>query len=254
MPDTAPLRLYCFSHAGAGVSSFGRWPEAVGPGASPTAVLLPGRGTRRRERRITNPRVLLADLAGRYGTPTHQPYGLYGHSLGGLIVYTVARALHRAGLPSPAFVAVGASLPPDASVRLIEASELPDDELLGVLTEFGAVPPDAPQDGVWRRVALGVIRDDLRLAGALRAEADGPLDVPLLVLSGRDDPLAGPEAMAGWRRWSTATVVERTLPGDHFFVRGRELPRLLGRACRVVQRVQALTPQTTGSTDMEVRR
>lgn len=254
MSDRGPIKLYCFPHAGAGVSSFGRWPSAVGSAALSTPVLLPGRGGRRRERRIVEPSGLLAELLRMYGRPTKEPYGLYGHSLGGMIAYTVARAAHRAGLPGPAFVAVGACPPPHATGGLTEAGDLSDDELLDLLHEFGAVPPDTPRGGVWQRVALSVIRDDLRLARALRADADGPLDVPLLILSGRDDPLAAPDVMTGWRDWGSRTVVERTLPGDHFFVRGRELPRLLGRACRVVQRTQPLAHQVSRRTDVEDRR
>ncbi|NEB78720.1 thioesterase, partial [Streptomyces sp. SID14478] len=45
------------------------------------------------------------------------------------------------------------------------------------------------------------------------------------------------EAMAQWRRWTTGPFALRTVPGDHFFVRGHELPRLIGRAGRAVRRL-----------------
>ncbi|MCF6525786.1 thioesterase II family protein [Streptomyces sp. JJ36] len=246
------MRLYCFPHAGAGVSAFRRWPASLGPKVQTVPVLLPGRDARRREPRITGRRALLADLLRHHGPLPQPPYVLYGHSLGGLIAYAVARSLEQAGRPGPSLVAVGACPPPDATVRLSDAADLPDDALLTLLTEVGAVPPDTPAGGVWQRTALAVIRDDLRLGGALREAADGPLRAPLLVVSGDADPSAGPEVMAGWSRWTTGPVVRRTLPGDHFFLRGPALPRLLSRACRVVRRLEAAPPAPTALEDTPV--
>ena len=110
-----------------------------------------------------------------------------------------------------------------------------------------AVPAGARPDGYWHRAVLPVLRDDLRLAHALRAFArstageSGRLPVPLLAVAGEGDPLAPPQLVAGWRRWSARPVVTRTVTGDHFFVRDEALPRLLGRAARVVRRL-ATTP------------
>ncbi|MEU9731514.1 alpha/beta fold hydrolase [Streptomyces sp. NPDC048002] len=231
------MKLYCFPHAGAGTSAFGAWPELLGDSVRPVPVLLPGRGVRRREHRVTDVRALLADLD-RYDLPAAgEPYVLYGHSLGGLIAYTLARSLEKAGRPGPALVVVGACPPPDAHSALADACELPDDRLLDVLRTFGAVDADTPRGGIWERTALGVIRDDLRLARELRGAADGPLTAPLLTVAGTEDPIAGPEVMAGWRAWAAGFHAGRTVTGDHQFVRGRALPALLGRACRVVRRL-----------------
>ncbi len=215
-------------------------------------VLLPGRAERRRERRVTDRRTLLVDLMRAMGPPPPGPYVVYGHSLGGLIAYTATRALQEAGLNTPALVVVGACPPPDAIAALTQEADLPDDELVRLLDRFGAVPEEAAPGGAWERTALPVLRDDLRLARALREDADKPMETPLLVVSGRDDPLVPPRSMADWRHWSSGPVVERTLPGAHFFVRERNLPRLLGRACRVVRRVAdrvpAPSPATTSAT------
>ncbi|WP_326654660.1 MULTISPECIES: alpha/beta fold hydrolase [unclassified Streptomyces] len=244
MSEDQPVRIHCFAHAGAGVSSFYSWTESLGPDVRAQPMLLPGREGRRGEPRVTGREALLADLAGLFADPEPGPYVLYGHSLGAMIAYTLTRALHEAGLPGPALLAVGACPPPDAASGLSDACAAPDEELLRLLEEVDGVPEGAAPGGFWYRAVMPVLRDDLALASSLRTAArkpvvGGPLSVPLLVVSGADDPLAQPETMAGWRRWTEGRVVTRTVPGGHFFVRDRELPRLLGRACRVVRRATA---------------
>ncbi|MEV7558420.1 alpha/beta fold hydrolase [Streptomyces sp. NPDC089795] len=237
------VRLVCFAHAGAGTSAFHRWNELIGPGATPEPRLLPGRDGRRRETAVTTREALLDDLAGlleeQPNTPD-TPYVLYGHSLGALVAYTLTRALHAKGLPLPALLAVGGCPPPDAPGGLASAADAPDDELLGILESFDAVPPDT-DPGVFHRFVFPVLREDLRLAAHLRAAAldpstGGPVPVPLLAVSGSEDPVGPAALLEGWRGWTTERFVSRTVPGGHFFVRDGELPRLLGRACRIVGR------------------
>jgi surfactin synthase thioesterase subunit len=62
---------------------------------------------------------------------------------------------------------------------------------------------------------------------------------PLLAIAGRADPVASAEVMAGWRQWAGGRFALRTLPGDHLFVRGPELPRLLRRFCLIIERALA---------------
>ncbi|WP_372352397.1 thioesterase II family protein [Streptomyces sp. KL116D] len=250
MSDEQPLRVHCFAHAGAGVSSFAGWRRDLGPAARTVPHLLPGRDTRRREPRVTGPDALLADLLPHFtgadditGTADPSaPYLIYGHSLGALVALTLTRALREMALPAPALLVVGACPPPDTRLALAKAGRAPDEELLGLLGDFPAFPGGAAPGSLWHRMVLPVLRDDLLLADALRTAARrpspaGPLDVPVVAVAGRDDPLAPAATMAGWRRWTTGPFALRTVPGDHFFVRGRELPRLLGRASRAVTRL-----------------
>ncbi|OEJ22416.1 thioesterase II family protein [Streptomyces subrutilus] len=234
------VRLVCFAHAGAGTSAFHRWGELLGPGVNPQPQLLPGRDGRRREPRVTTREALLDDLRELFKEQPPGPYVLYGHSLGGLIAYTLTRALHEAGLPLPALLVTGAVPPPHAVGGVAFAADAPDDELVRVLEGFDGVPPGVAPD-VWHRFVLPVLRDDLRLAAALRAAAldpatGGPVPVPLLAVAGEEDPVGPPEVLRGWSDWTTAGFESRTVPGGHFFVRDGELPRLLGQACRTVGR------------------
>ncbi|WP_327364750.1 thioesterase II family protein [Streptomyces sp. NBC_01296] len=234
------VRLVCFAHAGAGTSAFHRWNELLGPGVTPDPHLLPGRDGRRREARLTTREALLEDLAGLIGEQPDTPYVLYGHSLGALVAYTLTCALHAKGLPLPALLAVGGCPPPDAPGGLASVADAPDGELLRILESFDAVPPGT-DPSVFHRFVFPVLRDDLRLAAGLRAAAldpstGGPVPVPLLAVSGSEDPVGPAALLEGWRDWTTERFASRTVPGGHFFVRGGELPQLLGRACRIVGR------------------
>ncbi|OSZ58960.1 thioesterase [Streptomyces pharetrae CZA14] len=241
MAGQSGVRLVCFAHAGAGTSAFHRWNTLLGQAAAPELRQLPGRGSRRREPRVTTRQALLADLHDLFTTQPPGPYVLYGHSLGGLIAYTLTRALHTAGLPLPALLAVGACPPPGEPGELISRAQAPDHELTRVLETFEAVPEGAVPGDLWHRLVLPVLRDDLKLAADLRAAAQeaatgGPVPVPLLAVGGSEDVLVPAETMRGWSTWTQGRFVHRTLPGGHFFVRDGELPRLLGRACRIVGR------------------
>ncbi|MER7780365.1 thioesterase domain-containing protein [Streptomyces sp. NPDC096191] len=253
MRDGPPFTLYCFAHAGAGVSGYKHWRTSTGPGVTTVPVLLPGRGARRRETRVTSRDGLLAALLGPLADQVAdgRPYGLYGHSLGGVVAHTLARALIDRGLPAPALLAVGASPPPhDAALR---HDDVTDDRLLRFAAGLGAAPGDtlAAPGSLWYRSVLPVLRDDLLLAAALRAAAladaaHGPLPIPVLAVGGQDDPVVGASALDGWAHWTTGRFVRRTVPGDHFFVRGPHAPRLIGRACRVVRRTRRVPGLISG--------
>jgi surfactin synthase thioesterase subunit len=193
---------------------------------------------------VSTREALLADVLPLFAEPHPGPYVLYGHGLGAMVALTVARALHEAALPGPALLAVGAWLAPHLPAGLADPRGATDAELLHVLSGKGAVPAGS-DEGIWLRSMLPVLRADLELAQDLHAAAARPspaglLTTPVLVVDSQANRLAPGSTVAGWDRWTAGPVRSRTVPGRHFFVRGgRELPRLLGRACRVARRIAA---------------
>ncbi|WP_328538835.1 thioesterase II family protein [Streptomyces sp. NBC_00344] len=228
--DTVAPWLFCFHHAGAGISAFARWQKVLGDAAEVVPVLLPGRGPRAKEDRITDVSELMNELRELITPLLDRPYLLYGHSLGGLVAHALTRTIEDDGLLPPARLVIGAVPPPHLRNPLLRGAGLPDSELLDLLVELDAAPAEAAgrDSSLWRRHVIPALRDDLRLGEALcRVNADMAVGTPLLALAGRDDPIAPLTDMAEWADYSVSRFRLQTLPGGHYFVRELIVPELL---------------------------
>ncbi|WP_406379390.1 thioesterase II family protein [Streptomyces sp. NBC_01618] len=226
----APLSLFCFHHAGAGAMTFARWRQRLGPQVRVLPVRLPGRETRLREARITDGNRLMRELAEALGSLLDQPHAFYGHSMGALVAYRFALHRVREGHRAPDSVLVGACSPPHLPGRFTDGDELPDQELLGLLSRCGDLPEYLVQRPERLRTLLATLRDDLQLARSLRDGSGDALPCPLRAFAGRDDTVAPAGEMRSWDQYTTAAFELRTIAGGHFFVRGGELSQLLASA------------------------
>jgi surfactin synthase thioesterase subunit len=84
---------------------------------------------------------------------------------------------------------------------------------------------------------LPTIRADLLVCDSYHYRAEPPLDCPLTVLGGSQDPLVTATELAGWSRQTTSTCTLHIFEGDHFFVR-ESAPAVL----HTIHRVLANTP------------
>uniref|UniRef100_UPI00404031B9 thioesterase II family protein n=1 Tax=Streptomyces sp. DG1A-41 TaxID=3125779 RepID=UPI00404031B9 len=65
---------------------------------------------------------------------------------------------------------------------------------------------------------LRVLRNDLAIVDTYRRHAGPPLDVPVSVFTGRDDPVAPAETAAFWSEHMSARTTTHSWPGGHFYL------------------------------------
>ncbi len=97
----AGLRLFCFAHAGGAASAFYPWGAGL-EDADIWAIQLPGREGRLTEPLLTDFTVLQERLAHELTPHLDRPFAFFGHSMGAILAYEIARELRRRGLPTPA--------------------------------------------------------------------------------------------------------------------------------------------------------
>ncbi|MEI6181531.1 MAG: thioesterase domain-containing protein, partial [Chloroflexales bacterium] len=95
----ARLRLFCLPYAGGTASIFRTWPTSVSPSIEVWAIQLPGRETRFHEPRLTRLDELSAILVDVISPHLNLPYAIFGHSMGALIGFALARRLRDQGFP-----------------------------------------------------------------------------------------------------------------------------------------------------------
>jgi medium-chain acyl-[acyl-carrier-protein] hydrolase len=210
------IRLFCLPPAGAGASIFRGWAELLGPGIRVTAVQLPGREDRIRDRAHDRLDGLLDELVPVLARALDGPYALFGHSMGALVAYEAARRLVAQGVPPPLHLFASAHGAPHAPYRGAPVSTLPEPEFKRAMVSQNGFPIEVVQEPAFLSL-LPTLRADLHLTETYEYADGAPLDCRLTVLAGADDDVA-PLDLALWRELNTGSFRMRVIDGDRQFV------------------------------------
>lgn len=232
-PDAA-VRLYCFPHSGGSAGEYVRWADQL-PEIEVWGVQLPGRGSRSGETPFTRMRPLVDALVEEVSF--RAPFAFFGHSLGALVAFEVARALRERGREQPGWLFLSAYRAPHLPRRVAPKSHLDDEQLLDALERtYGGMAAELREDPEMRELILPGLRADIELVESARHEVGAPLDCPMTGIGGAEDDACLPEELEPWRAHTTGSFDLRVLPGGHFYLREKEardtLLRLLGDTLR----------------------
>ncbi|MEU9504679.1 alpha/beta fold hydrolase [Micromonospora sp. NPDC048170] len=214
--DDRPV-LVVVPYAGSGVAPFRTWGPELASLATVTAVLLPGREQLFGEPLLTSMTDVLRGLTPQVAALRPRPVVLFGHSLGALIAFGLARELRREGVPPAALIVSGAGSPcrrdPTDMIHL-----LGDDALLQRTVDYDGMPPELLADRDLSAMFIPILRADFQVLETWVVDPLPPLDLPVTVLRGVSDTSVTDHQADGWRTHTVAPPVERFLPGGHFFV------------------------------------
>jgi len=220
--DDASLRLYCLPYAGRGSAYYIQWGRVLAPRIDVRPVLLPGRENRIGERSFTQMAALVGSLADAIERDANVPFALFGHSLGALIAFELARTLRRRGARMPlALIASGASSPtvPDPTPHVHASS---DAVLLDELRALGGTPDIVFEEAELLALALPIFRADMTVYETYTCADEEPLDLPLHVLGGTRDPRVPRGDLLAWGGLTSGDFSIRMFEGDHYFIHPRE--------------------------------
>jgi medium-chain acyl-[acyl-carrier-protein] hydrolase len=214
----ARVRLVCFPHAGAGALAYRRWSNALPAEIESFAAQAPGREDRGREAPFTGWRALVDAAVEALGALRGLPIGLYGHSLGAIQAFEVARGLSARGASPPVALVVSGHAWPGRKAGMPRLSALPDSELLVAMeNRYGAPHAPAFADPEIRAATLPTLRADLALLEAYTPSAVPRLACPIVVHAGDDDPSTRGSPLGAWGEESSVGCRVRMFAGAHFF-------------------------------------
>lgn len=216
----ARARLVCLPHAGGGGAAFSSWAELLDPDVELLAVTLPGREALAGERPVDDLAALVDMLCDGLAPEADRRLLLFGHSMGALVAYELARELRRRGAGQPGHLFVSAYPAPHlADEYRTGAHELDDRGFLDAMAAWGSGEPDGPDGAEASAGALPALRADVAVCERYAYTAEPPLAAPISAFGGINDDQVPREALQGWSLHTGAGFRLRMLPGGHLFHR-----------------------------------
>lgn len=213
------LRVICFPYAGVGPAAFRPWARALPRDVELCIVHLPGREGRWREPVISHADGLTRPIAEALLPLLHTPYVFYGHSLGTLIGFEVARYLDRVHGTAPLHFVGGAHRAPHLPNPHPEIRHLGDDQFVTEINRrYGGIPQLVLENRELLELLLPALRADFSVYETYDHTAASPLRCPISMFGGSEDRYASAVELSEWSRHTSARFQHTTLPGDHFFI------------------------------------
>lgn len=239
------MRLFCFSYAGMGASAYRMWPAALPAEIEVVAIQLPGRESRLRDAPYTSIAAIVAALETTLPDQLVVPFAFFGHSMGAVVAFELARALARAGLPAPVHLFVSGRRPPrvpdpDPPMHALAAPEF----IAELQRRYGGIPGEVLAHAELMELLLPCVRADITALETHEFTPGPKLQIPISAFGGTHDRRTPRAHLEAWREETSAEFRLREFPGEHFYL-SSERDALLAE-------IVATTAAVTGRSEMAV--
>jgi medium-chain acyl-[acyl-carrier-protein] hydrolase len=226
----ATLRLFCFPYAGGGVATFRSWADYLPPNVEVQAAELPGREAQLRLPGLVRVEKLVRAIGDAIEDYLDKPLAFFGHSMGGLVSFEVARLLRRKRGIEPLIMFVSGRRAPQLPLEPV-TYDLPEDEFIQELRRMGGTPEEVLTHPELLRLLMPTLRSDFELCQTYSYKSESPLSCQITAFGGLNDEFVPREDLEQWREQTTGPFQLRMFPGDHFFLHSSQslLLRILSR-------------------------
>lgn len=214
-------QIFCIPYAGGTVAAFRPLLNVIDRDIALHVASLPGRGTRFVDPPCNELRIVIKELCDAIETIRPGRFVLYGHSMGGLLSYEVARELRRRGnhfLPE-ALVVSGARAPHLFAKDEDEVTyNLPREAFIQRLDDLEGTPKEFFEHPELMDLMLPFLRADFEISETYQYKEEVPLNMPILAFSGTEDSEVGRDNVSAWSMHTHKSFSIQDLQGGHFFL------------------------------------
>jgi acyl transferase domain-containing protein/long-subunit acyl-CoA synthetase (AMP-forming)/surfactin synthase thioesterase subunit/NAD(P)-dependent dehydrogenase (short-subunit alcohol dehydrogenase family) len=196
----SPFDLYCFPPAGGGPWIFSKWNQ------------MNLRLFRNHAKATQDLKLMIQSIADKIESKNGRPFAFFGHSMGSLVSYEVAKELQRRKHPLPSVLFV-ASLDAPTSPTFRWPKEKLFHQIQLEYQHSYSKTPEMEQFAATLQISM---KQDLDLLNLYTFSNDAPLACPIVVCYGKEDGICSETGLDHWGELTTQPVVKHALAGNHF--------------------------------------
>lgn len=232
MNPTEPeiLTLICLPFAGGTSNAFRSFTAELGPGFRCIPVELPGHGSRFGQPLLNTLDEMTEFILNEVKKPIQAgPYAIFGHSMGGMLGYLLARRIRDHLLPPPLHLFISARRAGNITPPFYW-KDLSREEFLERVGALGGIPKEILANRELMEIFEPILYNDIKALETHQHDEIAPLLVPITVFIGEEDDIPVEDALA-WCRETIGTINVKLFPGGHFFAfeRTRETAETIRR-------------------------
>lgn len=198
---------------------FNSWINELSPDIELNLIHLPGRDKRLHEPMPENLSTMVGLLGEALYSRLDKPFVFFGHSMGALISFEVARILRKQHSLQPVHLFCSGRQAPHLSDPHAFLHQLPEQDFLRTVEElFGNLPNIVKENLEILKLFLSILRADLRMIATHRFNPELPLDCPITVFGGSQDKSVTEEELDAWCDQTTGSFTKVIFPDSHFFI------------------------------------
>jgi medium-chain acyl-[acyl-carrier-protein] hydrolase len=147
-----------------------------------------------------------------------RPFALFGHSLGALLAFELARRLRQEESIGPVHLFASGCPAPQLTSREPPTHLLPEPEFLERLKTLNGTPQEILAHPELMQLMVPLLRADFELAETYNYVEAPPLTCSISVYGGLQDAEVDRVKLEAWQQQTSARFTLRLLPGGHFFL------------------------------------
>ncbi|MCH9710478.1 MAG: alpha/beta fold hydrolase [Actinomycetia bacterium] len=208
--------LFIFPHAGGSAQYYVPFAKTFSTDIKRVAVQYPGQRGKQDFASFTSLRALADEVCKRVSPEQNHdgPISFFGHSMGGLLAFEVARRFEAAGTPIAALFVSACAAPGRVGYEDIPET---DDGLLAAVSTMTGASPEFMQNPEFAAAILPTLRG-LKAIANYDCPPEVTLSCPIQAFYGDDDEIATAEKVAPWAERTTAGFSVQEFKGHHFYL------------------------------------
>lgn len=214
----AALRLFCLPYAGASSYIFRSWLNHLPNTIEICPIELPGRGRQIKSTPLKQIEPLVKAIALEILPYLDKPFAFFGHSMGGLVSFELARSIRRQYNLEPVHLFISGRRAPQTKDLKPAIHQLPEAEFLRELRQLNGTPEAVLDNHELRSLLMPILKADFAVLENYIYSDEAPLNCPISVFGGLQDKQVSLEQLEAWQAQTVNTFSLEMLPGNHFFI------------------------------------